>query len=145
MYKHILIATDGSEVGGTAVKQGLEVAKAFNAKVTAVKVTEMWSALDVAGKDGLVRIEAYEAAAKKAADKILAGVAEAAKSAGVRCETVHVPDSAPAEGILSTAQARGCDLIIMGSHGRKGLRRLLLGSQAHNVLSQAGISVLVCR
>jgi nucleotide-binding universal stress UspA family protein len=145
MYKHVLIATDGSEVGDKAVKQGLDVAKAFNAKVTAVKVTEMWSALDVAGKDGLVRIEAYEAAAKKAADKILAAVGEAAKAAGVTCQIVHVPDSAPAEGILATAQSRGCDLIVMGSHGRKGLNRLLLGSQAHNVLSQADISVLVCR
>lgn len=145
MYKHLLIATDGSSVGDKAVTQGLEVAKRFGAKVTAIKVTEMWSALDVAGKDGLGKIESYEAAAAAAAAKILAKVAEAAKAAGVSCETQHVPDAAPADGILMSARERGCDLIVMGSHGRRGLNRLLLGSQAHNVLSQTTISVLVCR
>ena len=145
MYKHILICTDGSSVGEKAVAQGLELASLAKAKVTAIKVTEMWSAIDVAGRDALTRIESYEKAASNAATKILQGVAEAAAKAGVECETLHVPDRLPAEGILHTATATGCDLIVMGSHGRRGLNRLLLGSQAHNVLNQTKISVLVCR
>ena len=145
MYKHILICTDGSSVGDKAVAQGLEVAKTMQSRVTAIKVTEMWSALDIAGRDALTRIESYEDAAAAAAKKTLAGVVAAAKTAGVPCTTRHVPDSLPADGILRTAEQEGCDLIVMGSHGRRGLNRLLLGSQAHNVLNQTKISVLVCR
>ena len=145
MYKHILICTDGSSVGEKAVEHGLEIAKLAKAKVTAVKVTEMWSALDVAGRDGLARIEHYEKVAAEAAKKILQTVAADAERAGVECDTLHVPDSHPAEGILATASARACDLIVMGSHGRRGLDRLLMGSQANNVLNQAKVPVLVCR
>lgn len=145
MYKHILICTDGSAVGQKAVDQGLEVAKIMNAKVTAIKVTEMWSALDVAGRDALARIESYESAAADAAKKVLADVAKCAEKAKVPCKTMHVSDSLPADGILRTAEQEGCDLIVMGSHGRRGLNRLLLGSQAHNVLNQTKISVLICR
>ena len=145
MYKHLLIATDGSDTGDQAVRQGLAAAKAFNAKVTAVKVTEMWSALDIAGKDSFSKIENYETAVAKAARQILDRVAETAKDAGIACEIVHVADSAPAAGILSIAKSHGCDLIVMGSHGRRGLNRLLLGSQSHKVLSETDISVLVCR
>ena len=145
MYKHILIATDGSAVGEKAVVQGLAIAKAFGAKVTAIKVTEMWSAIDMAGRDALPKIEKYEAAATATAQKVLEQVAATAKAAGVPCETLHVPDQVPADGILTTAKEKGCDLICMGSHGRRGLQRLLLGSQAHNVLNRTEISVMVCR
>ena len=145
MYKHILICTDGSSAGEKAVEQGLELAGLAKAKVTAIKVTEMWSALDVAGKDGLARIEHYETVAAEAATKVLHGVADAAKRAGVECQTLHVSDSHPAAGILATATARGCDLIVMGSHGRRGLDRLLVGSQANNVVNQTQVTVLVCR
>ena len=146
MYKNILICTDGSSVGDKAIEQGLEIAKLAKAKVIAIKVTEMWSAVDVAGgRQALARIEHFEKAASDAAAKVLKGVADAAQAAGVECETLHVPDSNPAEGILATALARGCDLIVMGSHGRRGLNRLLVGSQAHNVLNQTKVSVLVCR
>ncbi len=145
MFKHILIATDGSDTGDVAVRQGLETAKAFNARVTAVKVTEMWSALDIAGKDRFSKIEGYESAVATAAQQILTVVEDQAKAIGVACETVHVADSAPAAGILGIAKSHGCDLIVMGSHGRRGLNRLLLGSQSHKVLSSTDISVLVCR
>lgn len=145
MYRHILIATDGSQVGDKAIWQGIEVAKAFKAKVTVIKVTEMWSALDVAGRDALSRIETYEKAASDAADSILAKAKAACDQSGVSCETVHVPDRNPAEGIVATAEAKGCDLIVMGSHGRRGLDRLLLGSQAHNVLNMTKKPVLIAR
>ncbi|MGE0628841.1 MAG: universal stress protein [Hyphomicrobiaceae bacterium] len=145
MFKTILIATDGSEVGDKAVVQGVEVAKGLAAKLTIVKVTEMWSAVDIAGRDALTRIENYETAASDAAKKILANAADVAKKAGVECKTLHVPDMLPADGIIDAANRIGADLIVMGSHGRRGINRLLLGSQAHNVLNQAKITVMICR
>jgi nucleotide-binding universal stress UspA family protein len=145
MYKHILIATDGSAVGDKAIEQGLEVAKRFGAKATIVKVTEMWSALDVAGRDALAKIETYERAAGEAAQAILQKAKSVAEKAGVACDTLHVPDRVPADGIVATADARGCDLIVMGSHGRRGINKLLLGSQAQNVLTQTKKPVLIAR
>ncbi len=145
MYRHVLIATDGSAVGDKAIEQGLEVARKFGAKATIVKVTEMWSALDVAGRDAMARIETYEKAASEAAQAILAKAKEAAQKAGVPCATRHVPDRVPADGIVATADSEGCDLIVMGSHGRRGINKLLLGSQAQNVLAQTRKPVLIAR
>lgn len=146
MYKHILIATDGSEVGLRAVSQGLALAKATGAKVTAVKVTGMWSAYDIIGdKNPASKIQQFEEMAAAQAKHILDDVAAQAAKAGVACETVHVRDRPPADGIMAVAKDKGADLICMGSHGRRGLDRLLLGSQAHEVLTHAGISVLICR
>ncbi len=145
MYSHLLIATDGSPVGEKAIEQGLQAAKAFKAKVTVVKVTEMWSALDVAGRDALTRIGAYEKAAAEAAADTLSKAKAAAELAGVPCETLHVPDQGPAEGIVHTAEEKGCDMIVMGSHGRKGLNRVLLGSQAQRVLNMTRKTVMICR
>lgn len=146
MYKHILIATDGSEVGQRAVDQGLALAKSMGAKVTAVKVTGMWSAYDIIGdKNPGAKIQQFEQLAAEQATKILDAVAAQAKKAGITCETVHVRDRPPAEGIMGVASDKAVDLICMGSHGRRGLDRLLLGSQAHEVLTHAGVSVLICR
>jgi nucleotide-binding universal stress UspA family protein len=145
MFKHILLATDGSSASEKAVAQGLELAKSLNAKVLGVTSTELWSALDVSGPDGRERITKYETAAKKSADKILAGLSAAAERAGVACVTLHVADTSPAVAIVETAKREGCDLIIMGSHGRRGIDRLLLGSQAQRVVTNAACPVLVCR
>jgi nucleotide-binding universal stress UspA family protein len=144
MYKHILIATDGSELAGKAVTTGLTLAKELGAKVTAVTVTEPWSAM-MSGEPALVfPIEDYEKVAAENAQRILAGVRDAAREAGIDCETVHASDF-PAEGIIETAKAKGCELIVMASHGRRGLSKLLLGSQATRVLTLATVPVLVCR
>ncbi len=145
MYNHILIATDGSAVGDKAIEQGLEVAKKFGARTTIIKVTEMWSALDVAGRDALSKIETYEKAAGEAAQGVLKKAKAAADKAGEACETIHVPDRVPAEGIVGTAEAKNCDLIVMGSHGRRGIDKLLLGSQAQNVLAHTKKPVLIAR
>lgn len=145
MYRHVLIATDGSAVGDNAITQGLEVAKKFGAKATIIKVTEMWSALDIAGRDAMSKIESYEKAAADAAKSILEKAKAAAVKVGVPCETLHIPDRAPAEGIVATAEANGCDLIVMGSHGRRGINKLLLGSQAQNVLTHTKKPVLIAR
>ena len=145
MYRHILIATDGSSVGDKAIEQGLEVAKRFGATATIIKVTEMWSALDMAGRDAMSKIETYESAAREAAREILGKAEAKAKAAGGPCTIRHIPDRVPADGIVATADHDGCDLIVMGSHGRRGINKLLLGSQAQNVLAQTKKPVLIVR
>ena len=144
MYKHILIATDGSELAGKAVTAGLTLAKTLNAKVTAINATEPWTAM-VTGEAALAfPIEEYEKSAEENATKMLSEVSAAAKKQGVACDTVHVNDF-PAEAIIATAKARGCDLIVMASHGRRGLARMILGSQAMRVLTLSTVPVLICR
>lgn len=145
MYKHLLIATDGSELARKAVEQGLMLAKALGAKATAVSVTESWVTL-VSGDMAIAfPVEEYEQGCAANAAKILGEVSEIAKRVGVACETLHVKDKLPAEGIIDTAKARGCDLIVMASHGRRGVARLLLGSQANKVVTHSTVPVLICR
>ena len=144
MYKHILIATDGSELAQKAVTSGLALAKALGAKVTAVMATEPWTAM-VSGEPGLAfPVDQYEKEAAENAARVLASVREAAKKQDVACETVNVKDF-PAEGIIATAKAEGCDLIVMSSHGRRGLAKILLGSQASQVATLSTVPVLICR
>lgn len=145
MYKHILIATDGSDLARKALEQGLALAKALNAKVTAVTVTEPWGAVVPAEMVIAFPVKVYDENAAVAAAKILAVVADAANTAGVACEMHHAKDQFPAAGIIETAKERGCDLIVMASHGRRGLTRLLLGSQANKVVIQSPLPVLICR
>src|SRR5262245_34373414 len=148
MFKHILIATDGSELAGKAVEQGLAFAKALTAEITAVTVTEPWDALamaELAQRQVPNPVSDYDARTAAAANRILWSVGEAAKKQGVPCATRHVKDRHPAEGIIETAQSEGCDLIVMASHGRRGLARLLLGSQASKVVTLSPVPVLVCR
>lgn len=145
MYAHILIASDGSDLAQRAVEQGLALAKALNAKVTAVTVTEPWTAA-VSGEWAVAfPVEEYEKATAANAEKILSGVQAAAASLGVICDGVHVKDQYAAEGIVEEAKARGCDLIVMASHGRKGIKRLLLGSETQHVLAHSALPVLVLR
>jgi len=148
MYKHILIATDGSELASQAVAHGIALAKEHKALVTVVTVTELWSALDMAretrhgNRDPLGQ---YEAVAVAAAKRILDKAGQIATSQGVPCNLLHVPDQHPAEGIVTTAKERGCDLIVMASHGRRGVDRILLGSRAYEVLTHSKVPVLIVR
>ena len=90
-------------------------------------------------------IERYEESAAAWAQRILDEAGEQAKAAGVSFEVIHVPESAPAEGIIATAEKQGCDLIVMASHGRRGLGRLVLGSQANEVLAYSKVPALIVR
>jgi len=145
MYKHILIATDGSELAHKAVVQGFGLAKAVGAKVTVVTVTEPWTAV-VPGEMGMAfPVDEYEKGASENAGNILAAIRREADAAGVACETVHMADQYPADGIIATAKDRACDLIVMASHGRRGLSRLLIGSQANQVVVHSDVPVLVVR
>ena len=145
MYKSILIATDGSEFARRAIDQGLALANALNARVTAVLVTEPW--VEVLSGEAVLAYseEEYERDMTSRAAHGLGVVAERASALGVQCETIHVRDQHPAEGILRAANERGCDLIVIASHGRRGLQRLMFGSQTHRVLAKTTLPVLVCR
>jgi len=148
MYRHILIATDGSELAEKAVKQGIALAKNLSAPVSVVTVTEKWSAFDMAREarqGGQSPITRYEEMAATAARNVLERAAQMAKSQNVPCELVHVQDQHPAEGIIATAKDKGCDLIVMASHGRRGLDRILLGSQANEVLTHSKVPALIVR
>ncbi len=87
----------------------------------------------------------YDECMAAAANRILWGVSEMAKKIGVSCATRHVKDYYPADGIIEAAKERGCDLIVMASHGRRGVSRVLLGSQATKVVALSSVPVLVCR
>jgi nucleotide-binding universal stress UspA family protein len=149
MYARILIATDGSELADRALDHGLQLAKLAGSEVTVVTVTEPATVVGggyatVAGTviDPLPElIEAQD----KAARELLERTAKRAADQGVTVKTVLVDNSFPAEGIVATAANIGAELIIIGSHGRRGLNRLLLGSQTNNVLAHTKVPVLVTR
>jgi nucleotide-binding universal stress UspA family protein len=144
VYRHILIATDGSELADKAVVVGLELAKGLRARATAITVSEPWVAARTCHGAVAVPFDAFEKAACETATKTLASVDELAKQLDVECTTLHIKDRV-AEGILQTAKSRDCDLIVMASHDRRGLERLLLGSQAARVLTHSPVPVLICK
>jgi nucleotide-binding universal stress UspA family protein len=146
MYKHILISTDGSDVAQKGVDHGLALAAALRAKATLICVAE--SVLPYASNEiGLSTSMYLEHAAsqKRAAEKLLADTKSAAGEMGVEADALCLGNAVPAEAIVETAQTRGCDLIVMASHGRRGLRRLVLGSVTSEVLSTSSVPVLVVR
>lgn len=147
MYKHILIPTDGSACAGRGLEQGLALAKALGARVSIMTVTEPMPVFVGAAGVGWDPVLAadYEKHADVAARAVLDAAGKAAEAQGVSAETVYAPRAQPAEAIVDTAKARGCDLIVMASHGRRGLRRLVLGSQTAEVVVHSEVPVLVVR
>lgn len=145
MYKHILVAFDGSELSEKALQQAIELAKAAGGKLWVVTVTLPWSSI-AAGEIALMfPPEDYEKGAAAEAQKKLAKAQGAALAAGVTCEGLHKSDAQPHKAIVDAAAEKGCDLIVMGSHGRRGIAGLLIGSVATKILSHAHVPVLVYR
>lgn len=147
MYRNILIATDGSELAEKAVAHGLSLAKLTGAKVTALIVEASFSVYEVPESQIRQMSEAFAQHSKHAKDhatKVLSHVADLAKAAGVTCETVQLEHDQPYEAIIKTAEDKGCDLIVMASHGRGGISAVLLGSVTNKVLTHTKILVLVC-
>lgn len=145
MYKHILLPTDGSERSNKAVKHGVKLAKALKAKVTGMTSTPTWYDLHAGPGAMAMSSDDYEKEAEAKAAKALATIARAAKQAGVPCATVHVRHPNAWEAIIRTARAKRCDAIVMGSHGRSGMKALVLGSETNKVLAHSKIPVLVHR
>ena len=145
MYKHLLLPTDGSPLSEEAVRRGVQFARQLGAKVTGFyampefQVVSYTMAMVENSKD------IFGSQARERAEKVLETVKRIAVEEGVECDTVSVVSDAPYEAIIQTATERGCDLILMASHGRRGIQGFLLGSETNKVLTHSKIPVLVHR
>jgi nucleotide-binding universal stress UspA family protein len=148
MFKKILIPTDGSTLSGQAANAGITFARSVGAEIVALHVGQPFAA--TIGFDGMaaayaITDEDYEKATAEQAQKYLQAITDRAETAGVKISHESVTNFNVADGIVDAAQTHECDMIFMGSHGRSGLSRLLLGSVTAKVLSLAHIAVLVYR
>jgi nucleotide-binding universal stress UspA family protein len=147
-YKHILLPTDGSPLSRKAEKECFAFAKSTGAKVTAIHIVPRFYLHLLAGtpKSVHTKIEKeHEEQAKKLAQKLVSGVTSRAKEKSVDCDGIVVVGDYPYEEIIRSADNRKCDLIMMASHGRRGLSSLLLGSETAKVLLHSRVPVLVVR
>ena len=133
MYRHILIPTDGSQLAREAIPRGIALAQALGAKVTGVTVTVP------------SQVFADTRHATAVAEKSLGQVKDAAEAAGVSCSIIHAEHEEPYQAIIDAAKKHNCDLIVMASHGRRGVSALMLGSETVKVLTHCTIPVLVYR
>ena len=146
MFKSILVPTDGSELSQRAVKIAMELATLHQSRVTAIHVIPDYHLLIAyEGAFDPVTEERIEEEAKTRAEGYLAYVRKCAQEAGVPCDTVCETSDHPYDAILKIADARHCDLIVMTSHGRKGLAAVLLGSETRKVLTHTKKPVLIVR
>ena len=147
MYKRILVATDGSELSGKAVDHAIALAKVHGAELVALKVTQLqvddhW--------DGQIRRDASEKATQEKSraeisQAVVDGVKASAQAAGVSARALTEKSNFIADTVIEVAKKQDCDLIVMASHGRRGLARVLLGSETQHVLTHSHIPVLVLR
>jgi nucleotide-binding universal stress UspA family protein len=149
MYKHILVPTDGSKLSLKAAKEAAALAKSLKARITALYVIAPYTPA-VMGDGYIPRatdaaLQRFRKASEKVATKALDQVAAAAAKARIRCDKLFVTDDQPWAGIIKAARDTKCDVIVMASHGRRGLAGLLLGSETHKVLTHSKMPVLVCR
>jgi len=147
MFKHILIPTDGSPRSRKAISTGVKLAKSLGARVTGLFAAP--PATPVVYRDllpiGYSTPHEHARMIKESAERYLAVIEEAAKKAGVPYDGIQVTDDFPADAILAMAKKRKCDLIVMATHGRRGIKGVLLGSETQKVLTHSTVPVLVCR
>jgi nucleotide-binding universal stress UspA family protein len=145
VFKNILIPTDGSDLAAKAVEQGVLFAKEIGAEITAMTVTEPFELVSVSQIQLEYTPIEYKKHAEAHAEKVLGVVLDAAKLAGVVCDALHVEHDQIYQAIIEAAEARKCDLIVMASHGRRGVSAVVLGSETVKVLTHSKIPVLVYR
>ena len=148
MFKHILVSTDGSKLSGKAIRTAIKLAEATGAKVTGIYVIAPYVA--PAYGEGMMYMPAvspkrYREITERTARKALAVVEIEARTAKIEYRSAMLTADNPWEGIIRAAKAKKCDLIVMSSHGRRGLAGLLLGSETTKVLTHSKVPVLVCR
>ena len=145
MYKHILIPTDGSPQSKKAIAGAIDLAKSIGAQVTGLFAAP--PATPIVYRNhlpaGLTTMAEHKEAIEKSAATYLGVIEQAAKKAGVPCEVLTVTSDYPADTILATAKKKKCDLIVMATHGRRGISAVLLGSETQRVVTHAEIPVLV--
>ena len=145
MYTSILIPTDGSELAGKAVQHGIALAKQIGAKAVVLTVLLPFHTFTTDAQMIEDTPAQYKARMQKHAGMVLGAAADAAKAAGVACETIQVEHEHPYQAIIDTAASKGCNLIVMASHGRHGFSALVLGSETVKVLTHCKVPVLVHR
>lgn len=153
MFRHILTATDGSDWAGKGVTKAIELAAALKARLTVVMASESYPdylySADLSPYAGTIftpeQLESNRGAMQTHADEVLAGVADQARGFGVHPRLVYVPNTHPAIAITETAATEDCDLIVIGSRGRRGLTKLVLGSQAAEVLAGTQLPVMIVK
>lgn len=145
MFKHILLPTDGSDLSERAVLAGVSFAKDIGARVTGMTVTPEFHTFTYKTDMLEDTEEEFNTSTQRQAAVNLAVISDAATTANVPCDVLQVTSDEPWAAILQASKERGCDLIIMASHGRRGLKALILGSETQKVLVHSGIPVLVYR
>ena len=149
MYKHILVPTDGSPLSLKAAKEASALAKTMKAKITTVYVSPLFyptiNSETMRPRHMQVLQEAHRKTTEAAAALALGKVEATAAASKVPCDKVHASDDRPWDAIIKAAKGRKCDLIVMASHGRRGIAGVLIGSETTKVLTHSKMPVLVCR
>jgi nucleotide-binding universal stress UspA family protein len=144
MYRHILLPTDGSDLSKAAMKHGITLAKAVGAKVTALVVSTPLKSLVVDPSIVSGALDQYKALVAEQTAKYLDNICANAREAGVDCAALCIEHDKPYEAIVDTAKAKGCDLVVMASHGLRGVSAIL-GSETLKVLTHTSVPILVYR
>ena len=148
MFKHILAATDGSRLSDKALDAAIGLARDLGARLTAFHATQDYPIMpfaEYATVAGSLSPAMWKADQEKRARRILAKVEAKARRAGVTCDTTFTVAVHPYEALLQSAKKARCDLIVMASHGRRGLQGVVLGSETNKVLTHGKLPVLVYR
>ena len=147
MFKNILVPTDGSALSQKAIRRAVKLAKEQKARVTGFFVGPAWAAnvTDDASVLGYRSSAQHSEMVRKTAMRHFEPLKKAAAAAGVQCKCIYVEGAYPFEKIVKAADKNRCDLIVMASHGRRGISRLILGSETSKVLAHARVPVLVER
>jgi nucleotide-binding universal stress UspA family protein len=145
MFKHILLPTDGSELSAAAIQQGVRFAKSIGAKVTGICVMPQLHRFFYETEIPMRALEEADKRHQELAYTYLGAIEKAGKEVGVSVDTVYEIDDSPYDAIIRVAEQKDCDLIMMASHGRRGVGALLIGSETQKVLTHSKIPVLVCR
>lgn len=148
MYHHILVPTDGSPVSSRAERAAVQIAKRFHAKITAIHVIAPYSPTALAEAGGLGPVpltrEEYAQVAEERAETLLRRLYAHARRASVEVVKLSVTDEDTGSALVRAAHDAGCDLIVMGSHSRRGIERVFVGSVASDVLSGTDVPTLIC-
>lgn len=145
MFKRLLVPTDGSELSLRAARIAIDLALSYDAELHAFHVVPSYSTMPYITELLAVSEMQYCAEAKARADRYLDEIRLLAEQAGVTCSSSQVIDDSPHKAIAAAVKEHGCDLVVMASHGWRGLNRLLLGSETHKLLLETDVPVLVCR
>ena len=145
MYRRILIPIDGSELAAKAVTPAITLARQYGAKLTFFTAMPRYRLPDEeeTRRDALT-VDEHHRRTREKAERILAGATREAKEAGVEFDTLYLENDQPYQGIIDAAELKNCDLIVMSSHGRRGIAALLYGSETRAVLTHSSIPTLVC-